>query len=60
MKQVSYTKQDGKWHRTITDVSDDDTPQKQRAKAMAEVHPERIVFAWTVPGSEEEKYLDEL
>ncbi len=64
VKQFSYIEQNGKLERTIAEVSDDDTPQKRRVKAMAEAQPERIAVGWAVESPEQsvekEAYLDEL
>jgi hypothetical protein len=66
VKSFNYESQpDGTWKQTVTDVPDDDTPQKQRVKAMAEAQPGRIVVGWQLSKSgevsaEQERYLDEL
>ena len=65
MRNFSYTiLKDGTCKEEITEVPDDDTPQKRRVKAMAEAQPGRIAMGWGFVSPEnsheDEAYLDEL
>ena len=63
MKQLLYSKEAGKFTKTVTEVPDDDTPQKRRVKALAEAEPGRIAVGLAVKSSEQkwekEAYLNE-